>query len=160
MISGVKSPRVLPLEFSFRLRPVGRLVLLGQVPTLAPLRALPLDAFLWIRWVDAPVGSSIDVVASMSPDEVAANARVIARAALTNPRGARALYRVAEVQGVGDLFLADSGAPAGAREPFLHLLASVAPSQRSAHSDPVSGLSTLNGRARSSSPPAQTPLAA
>ena len=42
---------VLPLEFSTALRPSGRLLLLGQVPTLAPFRGLR-GARLWMRWLE------------------------------------------------------------------------------------------------------------
>ena len=145
----MKSPDVLPLECGFGVGPTGRLMLLAQVPTLAPLRTLPLGEFLWVRWVDrSGLGeASIELVASSSPDEGAGNGRVLARAAVTEPRGTWALYRIAEVQGVVDFFVAGSDAPAGSPEAFLHLLASVYPC-------------SSHGRAQSSSPPAQTSLAA
>ena len=168
MISGVESPSILPLRFRFLVRPVGRLMLVGNVPSLAPFRALPLDAFLWMRWgaADLPAQGGangrafLELAASASCAEGASNARVIARTALANPGDAWPVYLVAEVQGVVDLWLTGSDAPVGSPEAFLHLLASVAPSGHFGESVPVPGLSAPHRRARSSSALAQTPISA
>lgn len=161
-MSRVDPPGILPLEFRFLVRPVGRLMLVGNVPSLAPFRALPLDAFLWMRWSDLPAqcGAFLELAASASRADSARTARVIARAALVNPRGAWAVYLVAEVQGVVDLWLTGSDAPAGSPEAFLHLLATVAPSGHFGKSVPAPGRSALHGLAQSSPPPAQPPIAA
>ena len=127
------STAVLPLELCAGLRPVGRLLLLGQAPTLAPFRAL-CDARLWMQWVEPEEGlegAHIEIAAQTSCDERARTARVVARAALTDRKHAWALYRLAEAQGFVDLLLAGSDAPAGSPQEVLHLLVCADLSQRS-----------------------------
>ena len=145
------SPEVLRLELSFSFRPTRRLDLLGQVPTLEPFRALPLTARLWLRWAQ-PEGAGLEqghleVGRASDRDAPAHTAQVIARAEVTDPWGSWALFRVAQIQGVIDLLLAGADAPVGVPSPYLHLIASVDPG-------------VPHRRAQSSSPPAQTSLAA
>ena len=116
------STDVLPLEFSYWVRPVGRLLLLGQVPTLSLFRAV-LGARLWMRWREPDRDDAqIEIAVEISRDEGAPTARVLARASLPDRKRAWALYRLAEVQGLVDLFLAGSDAPAGSLQEVLHLL--------------------------------------
>ena len=125
---------MLPLELCAGLRPVGRLLLLGQAPTLVPFRAL-CDARLWMRWVEPEEpdleGAQIEIAAETSRDQGARTARVVARAALSDRKRARALYRLAEAQGLVALLLAGSAAPDGSPQEFLHLLLCADLSRRS-----------------------------
>ena len=127
------STEVLPLEYCFSARPVGRLMIIGQVPTLDPFRALPPDARLWMRWVEPPDldDAQIENAAQTSRDERPCTARVLARAAMPDRMGAWALYRLAEVQGLVDLLPAGSGAPDGSPQEYLSLLVCADLSQRS-----------------------------
>lgn len=141
---------VLPLEFSVCVRPVGlcmlpkckregrpraesvrdylagHLMCLGQVPTLAPFLALRCDARLWMRWVEPEEtglgGAKIEIAVSTSRDGGAFVARVVARAAVTDRKGAWALYRLAEAQGLVDFVLAGAASPGRNRRAFMHLL--------------------------------------
>ena len=115
------STDVLPLEFSYWVRPVGRLLLLGQVPTLSPFRAV-LGARLWMRWREPDLDDAQIEIASASCDEPCCTAQVLARASLPDRRRGWALYRLAGAQGLVDLFLAGSDAPAGSLQEVLHLL--------------------------------------
>ena len=136
---GIDAPsqptEVLPLEFSVGARPVGRLMFLGQVPTLAPFLVLPRDARLWMRWAEPEetglARAQVEIAAMTSRDEGARVARVIARAAVTDQEGAWALYRLAEVQGLVDLLLAGSASPGRNRRAFMHLLVCADLSRRS-----------------------------
>ena len=80
-------PDVLPLEFSFSLRPTRRLMLLGQVPCLEPFRDLPADAHLWMRWVEPDHADAEIEIASISGEEPAPEARVLARGAVLDRWG-------------------------------------------------------------------------
>ena len=120
---------VLPLEFSYLVRPVGRLMLLGQVKTLSPFRAV-LGARLWMRWRELELEPDLDraqieIAVETSRDEGFCVARVLARASLPDRRRGWALYRFAGAQGLVDLMLAGSDAPAGLRQEVLHLLVCV-----------------------------------
>ena len=124
---------VLPLEFSAVPRPSGRLLLLGQVPCLAPFRAV-LGARLWMRWRELEPDHDLDRVqieiAWASWDAPSSTAGVIARARVPDRSGAWALFRVAQAQGVVDLFLAGPASCEGRAE-VLHLLVCADVSQRS-----------------------------
>ena len=127
------STEVLPLEYCFSARPVGRLMLIGQVPMLDPFRALPPDARLWMRWVEPDLDDAqIEIAAETSRDEGACTARVLARAYVPDRMGAWALYRLAETQGLLDLLLAGSDTPDASPQEVLHLLVCADLSQRSA----------------------------
>ena len=120
-----QSTDVLPLEFSTVPRPSGRLLLLGQVPCLAPFRSV-LGARLWMRWREPDRDDAqIEIAVEISRDEGSCVARVLARASLPDRWGGWALYRLAGAQGVVDLMLAGSDAPAGSRQEVLHLLVCV-----------------------------------
>lgn len=114
---GTPSPstNVLTLELCAVTRPVGLLILLGQVPTLDPFRALPLDTRLWMRWAEPEEtglkGPRIEIAASTRRDQRTRTARVIARAALIDPAIAQAVYGCAEVQGLVDLLLREPESP-------------------------------------------------
>ena len=126
-----QSTEVVPLEPSAGLRPVGRLLLLGQVPSLAAFRGLR-GARHWMRWVEPDRDDAqIEIDAQTSRDEAPCTARVLARAAMPDRMGAWALYRLAEVQGRVDLLLAGSDAPDASPQEFLHLLVCANLSQRS-----------------------------
>ena len=111
---------VLPLEFSFGVRPVGRLMLLGQVPTLDPFRALSSDTRLWMRLAEPDRDDAQIEIAWASMDAPSTAARVIARARGPDRWGAWALFRVAQVQGMVDLSLAGPASCDGRAE-VLHL---------------------------------------
>ena len=84
---------VLPLELSVGVRPVGRLLLLGQVPSLAPFRGLR-GARLWMRWVEPDLDDAqIEIAAEGSRDERPCTARVLARASVPDRAGAWALVQ-------------------------------------------------------------------
>ena len=145
------SPEVFPLELCFSVRPIGRLDLLGQVPTVGPFRELPLAARLWLRWAQ-PEGAGLEeghleVGVASDRDAPAHTAQVIARAEVTDHWGSWALFRVAQIQGVIDLLLAGADAPVGVPSPHLHLIASVDPG-------------APHRRPQSAFPRAQTSLAA
>ena len=119
---------VLPLELSVGVRPVGRLLLLGQVPSLAPFRGLR-GARLWMRWVEPDLDDAqIEIAAEGSRDERPCTARVLARASVPDRAGAWALYRLAEAQGLVDLLLAG---PDASPQEALRLLVCADLSQRS-----------------------------
>ena len=131
--TGPQSTEVYPLEFSIVLTPLGRLFIVGQVPSLAGFRGLR-GASLWMRCVEpeetSPEDAYIEIAAETSSDEGARTARVVARAAMPD-RKAWALYRVVEVQGLVDLKLVGSGAP-GTPQEVLHLLVRADLSRRAA----------------------------
>ena len=86
-----------------------------------------------MRWVETDLDDAqIEIAAETSRDEGACTARVVARAAITDRKGAWPLYRVAEVQGLLELLLAGSDAPVGSPQEVLHLLVCANLSQRSA----------------------------
>ena len=122
---GTPSPsaEVLELVLASITTPAGRLVWLGQVPTLEPFRALPPDARLWVRWAEPEEtgleGARIELAATTEHDERARTARVIACAAPLDPAGAGAVYRLAEVQGLVDLLLAGPASPNGAQPEIM-----------------------------------------
>lgn len=107
-----QSTEVLDLELCAVARPVGLLLLLGQVPTLDPFRALGDDTRLWMRWVEPEEpgleAACIEIAASTPRDERTRTARVVARATMTDRAGAWALYQRAEMQGLIDLHLFDT----------------------------------------------------
>ena len=83
-----QSTEVVPLEFSVSLRPTGRLLLLGQVPSLAPFRGLR-GARLWMRWHEPDLDDAqIEIAAQTSRDDSPCTARVLARASLPDRMGA------------------------------------------------------------------------
>ena len=125
------APDVLPLEFSFLVRPTGRLIMLGQVPCLEPFRTLPADTRLWLRWFEPDRADAEMVIASSVGDESAPTARVLARACVPDRRGAWALFRVAQAQGVVDLALAGPTTADGSSPEVLHLFVRTAPSRGS-----------------------------
>ena len=144
MISALRSPSesdivtsapptdVLPLEFSFGVRPPGRLMILGQAPCIERFRALPPDTRLWMRWFEPDRDDAqIQIAASDAGDERAPTARVLARACVPDRMGAWALYRVAEAQGVVDLLLAGATPPDGSPSEVLHRLVCADLSHRS-----------------------------
>ena len=101
------APDVLPLEFSFLVRPTGRLIMLGQVPCIEPFRTLSPDTRLWMRWFERDRDDAqIEIAVSDADNEAVSCARVLARACVPERRGAWALFRVAQAQGVVDLALA------------------------------------------------------
>ena len=112
---------VLPLEFSFGVRPVGRLMLLGQVPTLDPFRAVFADNRLWMRWAEPDRDDAQIEIASASMDAPSSSARVIARARVPDRWGAWALFRIAQVQGMVDLWLAGPTAADGSSPEVVRL---------------------------------------
>ena len=112
---------VLPLELATTVRPTGRLLLLGQVPTLDPFLALSSYTRLWMRWAEPDRDDPEIEIAWASMDAPSSMARVIARARVPDRWGAWALFRVAQVQGVVDLFLAEPASCDGRAE-VLHLL--------------------------------------
>ena len=71
---------------------------------------------------DGPWGAQIEIAASTSRDEEARVARVVARAAVTDRKGAWALYRLAEIRGLVDLLLVGPVPPGRNSRPFMHLL--------------------------------------
>lgn len=139
----VPAPDVLPLEFSFLVRPTGRLIMLGQVPCLDPFRTLPADTRLWLRWFEPDRADAEMVIASSVGDEGAPTERVVARASVPDRRGAWGLFRVAQAQGVVDLALAGPTTAGGPSPDVLHLFVYVDPSQPAAASalsvDPFPG---------------------
>ena len=149
IVTGARAPAsdVLPLEFSFLLRPKCRLMLLGQVPCLDAFRALSPDVRVWLRWLEPDRADAEIEIAWASGEEPASGARVLARGAVLDRWGGWGLFRVAQAQGWVDVLLAGTGAPAGAPEEFLHLLVSVAPAEP--HSE-------LVPRLRSASPAPST----
>ena len=116
---------ILPLEFSFLVRPTGRLMLAGQVPSLEPFLALPPDTRLWLRFVAPDRHDAAIEIASTSGEAPPSTARALARGAVLDRWGAWALLRVAQAQGVVDVMLAGTEPPDGAAAPTLHLLAGV-----------------------------------
>ena len=126
------APDVLPLEFAFALRPTGRLIMLGQVPCLEPFRTLPPDTRLWLRWFEPDRDDAqIEIAVSDKDDEAVTCARVLARACVPDRRGAWALFRVAQAQGVVDLALAGPTTVDGEASDVLHLFVCADVSQRS-----------------------------
>ena len=124
---------VLPLEFSFCVRPPGRIMLLGQVPCLSRFRTLSPDTRLWMRWFEPDRDDAQIVIAATdadADDERALTARVLARGCVRDRMGAWDLYRVAQAQGVVDLLLAGPTAPDGSLSEVLHLLVCADLSQR------------------------------
>ena len=73
------SAEVLDLVLASIATPAGRLVLLGQVPTLEPFRALPPDVRLWMRWAEPEEtgleSARIELATSTQHDERAGTAR-------------------------------------------------------------------------------------
>ena len=72
IISEAIGPAPVPLELSFGLRPSGRLFLAGQVPALAPFRALAPDTRLWMRWVEPDRDDATLEIAAAAPDSALA----------------------------------------------------------------------------------------
>ena len=116
---------MLPLEFSFLVRPTGRLVLLGLVPSLEPFRALSPDTRLWLRWRATDRADAEVEIACAPCDAPAPRARRLARGAVLDRWGAWALLRVAQAQGVVDVMLAGPKPADDTAAPYLHLLAGV-----------------------------------
>ena len=85
------------------------------------LRRPPLDA-VGGAGGDGPWGAKIEIAVSTSRDGGAFVARVVARAAVTDRKGAWALYRLAEAQGLVDFVLAGAASPGRNRRAFMHLL--------------------------------------
>ena len=124
-VAPAPAPDVLPLEFSFCLRPTRRLMLLGQVPCLEPFRCLAPDSRLWMRWVEPDRADAEVEIAWTSSEEPASEARVLARGAVLDRWGGWGLFRVAQAQGAVDVLLAGPEPEDGSPAPILHLLACV-----------------------------------
>ena len=135
---GTPSPStdVLTLELCAVARPVGLLLLLGQVPTLDPFRALGDDTRLWMRWVEpeepCSEGARIEIAASTRRDERTRTARVVARATMIDRAEAWDWYQRAEIQGLIDIVIFDSAPPNGSPGDFMHWLVCADLSRRSA----------------------------
>ena len=133
-MSALREIEVCPLEFSIVLTPLGRVFLLGQVPSLAGFRALR-GVPLWMRCVEpeetSPEDAYVEIATEISVDEGVRTARVVARAAMPDQK-AWALYRAVEVQGLLELLLAGSGAPDGTPREYLPLIVRADLSRRAA----------------------------
>ena len=93
---------------------------MGRVPCIEPFRgALPPDIRLWMRWVESDRDNAQLEIASAPWDGPSYAAQVMARAVMPDRRDAWMLWRVAQVQGILDLFLAG---PDGGASEVLHLL--------------------------------------
>ena len=134
--TGTPAPalHVLPLEFSWTVRPTRRLMLLGQIPCLERFRSLPPTTRLWMRWVEPDRHEAEIEIASTSGDAPACEAQPLARGPVPDRWGGWALLRVAYAQGVVDVMLAGPEPSDGSPAPCLHLLACV---DLSAHCDDV-----------------------
>ena len=114
-----------------------------------PFRAMALGAFVWMRCVDLQGGDEayLELVRRLPPTssrETCASPRAVS----TDWQGARAIFRLAQTQGLVDVLLASSDALRGAPEVFLHQLVCVDPSARSAAFDPASGRRPQHAGAR------------
>ena len=139
--SRAPSADTLALEFSWALRPSGRLMLVGQVRSLEPFRVLPPDTRLWeryaaiasgdepssedirlwMRWTEPDRADAEVAIAWASWDERAPAARVLARGAVPDRWGSWAVFCVAQVQGLVDVLLAGPAPCDGSPAPYRHL---------------------------------------
>ena len=113
---------VLSVGCRFLLRPIGRLMLTGRAPCLGPFRAVFPDNRLWMRWAEPDRDDAQIEIAWASWDAPSSTARVIARARVLDRWGAWALFRVAQVQGLVDVWLWGPEPADGSPADFLHLL--------------------------------------
>ena len=114
------------LELCVVVRPTGRFLLVGQVLPRDGFSELSGDTRIWMRWAEPEDtgldGPRIEFAAATPSDEAARTARVIARAALANPRIARSVYKVLEMQGLIDLLLVGPNAQDGSCSEIIHEL--------------------------------------
>ena len=128
------SPEIVDLELAIIVRPAGRLLLAGQVPTLTPLREIRGDVRFWMRWAEDTglEGARIEIAASTARDEKARTARVVARAVLAHPTRAWSVYGLLEIQGLTDLLVTEPVAPDRPPSELVHWLVCADLSRRSA----------------------------
>ena len=123
-------------ELCVLVRPSGLFLLVVQIPTLNPILSLGPDVRLWMRWAEPEEtgldGARIEIAASTSRDEKARTARVIVRTAPITRTGARAMYRLIEMQGLVDLQVFGPDPSHESSPKMIHLLVCADLSQRSA----------------------------
>ena len=117
---------VADLELGLLVTPSGRILIGGQVLPRDVFSDLSGDTRVWMRWAEPEEtgeGPRLEFGAVTRRDEAARTARVVARAALANPRIAWKVYKYLECQGMLDLLLVGPTPPDGSCGELIHEIA-------------------------------------